>query len=96
MSVADSIAAALEGRSRLLVLDNCEHVLDAAADLVDAILATSDDGENPGDQQRGTPGGRRTTLACAPLDLHSGSIRALRRYSSTRSGGARRHHVAGR
>ena len=30
-----------KGRVRLLVFDNCEHVLDAAADLVDAILAQS-------------------------------------------------------
>ena len=41
MSLADSVAAALEGRSRLLVFDNCEHVLDAAADLIEAILAAS-------------------------------------------------------
>jgi predicted ATPase len=40
-SVANSVAAALEGRSRLLVFDNCEHVLDAAADLIEAILAAS-------------------------------------------------------
>jgi predicted ATPase len=40
-SVADSVAAALEGRVRLLVFDNCEHVLDAAADLIEAILAHS-------------------------------------------------------
>jgi predicted ATPase/class 3 adenylate cyclase len=40
-SVAQSVAAALEGRVRLLVLDNCEHVLDAAADLIEAILAAS-------------------------------------------------------
>jgi predicted ATPase len=40
-SVAESVAAALEGRVRLLVFDNCEHVLDAAADLVEAILAAS-------------------------------------------------------
>ena len=40
-SVSDSIAAALEGRVRLLVFDNCEHVLDAAADLIEAILAHS-------------------------------------------------------
>ena len=32
------MASALEGRSRLLVFDNCEHVLDAAADLIEAIL----------------------------------------------------------
>ena len=38
-SVTDSIAQALSGRRLLIVLDNCEHVLDAAADLVDAVLA---------------------------------------------------------
>ena len=40
-SVSESVAAALEGRLRLLVFDNCEHVLDAAADLIEAILADS-------------------------------------------------------
>ena len=40
-SVSDSIAAALEGRVRLLVFDNCEHVLNAAADLIEAIFAQS-------------------------------------------------------
>jgi hypothetical protein len=41
MSAGESIAAALEGRMRLLVFDNCEHVRDAAADLVESILAQS-------------------------------------------------------
>jgi len=41
LSVAESVAAALEGRSRLLVFDNCEHVLDAAADMIEAILSHS-------------------------------------------------------
>ena len=54
------VAAALEGRVRLLVFDNCEHVLDAAADLVEAILAqsatvrvfaTSREGLGVGDEQ---------------------------------------------
>ena len=40
-TVSESVATALEGRVRLLVFDNCEHVLDAVADLVDAILASS-------------------------------------------------------
>ncbi len=40
-SVAQSVAAALEGRVRLLVFDNCEHVVDSVADLVEAILAAS-------------------------------------------------------
>ncbi|MDT5256077.1 MAG: hypothetical protein QOD10_1157 [Mycobacterium sp.] len=33
-SVSESVAAALEGRVRFLVFDNCEHVLVAAADLI--------------------------------------------------------------
>ncbi len=39
--MTDSLALALEGRSRLLVLDNCEHVLTAAADTVEAIISRS-------------------------------------------------------
>ncbi|HEY9265361.1 MAG TPA: adenylate/guanylate cyclase domain-containing protein, partial [Mycobacterium sp.] len=41
MTVTESVAAALDGRIRLMVLDNCEHVLDAAAELIEAILAHS-------------------------------------------------------
>ncbi|AEV72144.1 putative ATPase [Mycolicibacterium rhodesiae NBB3] len=42
MTVSGSIAAALEGRVRLLIFDNCEHVLDAAADVIELVLAQSD------------------------------------------------------
>ena len=41
MTVSESVAAALEGRSRLLVFDNCEHVLDTAADIIEAIFSHS-------------------------------------------------------
>jgi predicted ATPase len=40
-TVTESVASALEGRVRLLVFDNCEHLRDAAADLIEAILAQS-------------------------------------------------------
>src|SRR5271163_3190844 len=40
-TVTESVASTLEGRSRLLVFDNCEHVLNAAADLIEAIFAHS-------------------------------------------------------
>ena len=59
-SVTESVAAALEGRVRLLVFDNCEHLLDAAADLIEAIfeqsatvkiLATSREGMGVADEQ---------------------------------------------
>jgi predicted ATPase len=39
--VSESVASALEGRVRLLVFDNCEHVVDSVADLLAAILAAS-------------------------------------------------------
>jgi predicted ATPase len=39
LSATGSIAESLVGRRLLLVMDNCEHVLGAAADLVEAILA---------------------------------------------------------
>jgi predicted ATPase len=39
--VSESVAAALDGMIRLLVIDNCEHLREAAADLVEAILAQS-------------------------------------------------------
>jgi predicted ATPase len=41
LTVAKSVAAALEGRSRLLVFDNCEHVLDAAANMIETVLPHS-------------------------------------------------------
>ncbi|MFB9371136.1 BTAD domain-containing putative transcriptional regulator [Kitasatospora albolonga] len=40
-SAAASLAAALRGRRTLLVLDNCEHVIDAAAALVAELLAVA-------------------------------------------------------
>ncbi len=39
MSTTESLCAALDGRRLLLVLDNCEHLVVEAADLVDELLA---------------------------------------------------------
>ena len=39
----DALASYLADRRVLIVLDNCEHVLDAAADLVDALLESAPD-----------------------------------------------------
>ena len=39
--MAESWPPPWRAESRLLVFDNCEHVLDAAADLIEAILAHS-------------------------------------------------------
>ena len=43
MSIADALAGRLSLRQMLLVLDNCEHVLDAVAQLCAAVLSSADD-----------------------------------------------------
>ena len=40
-TLTEVVASAQEGRRRLLLFDNCEHLRDAVGDLVDAILAHS-------------------------------------------------------
>jgi predicted ATPase len=42
LSTIDSVAGGVAARRLLLVLDNCEHVLDAVAGLVEAVLARSE------------------------------------------------------
>ena len=60
LSLTDTIAAVMDNKSRLLVFDNCEHVLDAAAGLIGTImersstvrmLATSREGLGMADEQ---------------------------------------------
>jgi predicted ATPase/DNA-binding CsgD family transcriptional regulator len=43
MSIAEALAERLSRQQLLLVLDNCEHVLDAAAQLCEALLVAADD-----------------------------------------------------
>jgi non-specific serine/threonine protein kinase len=43
MSISDSLAAVLTRRQLLIVLDNCEHVLAAVAELCGALLPAADD-----------------------------------------------------
>jgi predicted ATPase/DNA-binding NarL/FixJ family response regulator len=43
MSIVDALAERLSRQQLLLVLDNCEHVLDAAAELCTALLVSADD-----------------------------------------------------
>ena len=42
-SLTDSIAAALTGKRSLVLLDNCEHLVDAAAGLVSTVAAACPD-----------------------------------------------------
>ena len=81
MTVSESVAAALDGRVRLLVFDNCEHVVDAAADLVDTIRREGDNGTAPGHQPRGTRSRRRAACGgCPSLEVGAagGVVRGAR------------------
>jgi predicted ATPase/class 3 adenylate cyclase len=42
MTMSESLAVALDGRVRLLVFDNCEHVVDAVVRLIESVVARSD------------------------------------------------------
>jgi len=41
MSITESVTQSLADRRALMVFDNCEHVLDAAADLLESVLSAS-------------------------------------------------------
>jgi predicted ATPase len=71
-TVSESVAAALEGRVRLLVIDNCEHVLDAAADLVHAILAESATVRILATSREGLGVGEEQVRRVMSLDINSG------------------------
>ncbi len=73
-TVSESIVTALESRRALLVLDNCEHVIDGAADLARAVaegcpnvrvLATSREGLGLPDEQ---------LIAVAPLEPEGSGV----------------------
>ena len=64
-SVSESVAAALEGRVRLLVFDNCEHVLRRRRRSDRGDPGALGDGEDLGHQPRRTGGRRRAVVAGA-------------------------------
>ena len=66
------MAAALEGRVRLLVFDNCEHVRDAAADLIEAILAQSSTVKVLATSREGLAVGDEQVWPVPSLDLSGG------------------------
>jgi predicted ATPase len=72
-TVTESLAAALEGRSRLLVFDNCEHVVDSVADLVEAILAASATVTILATSREGLGVGQEQLWRVPSLDINSGT-----------------------
>jgi predicted ATPase len=72
-TVSESVAAALEGRIRLLVIDNCEHVVDSVADLVEAILAASATVTILGTSREGLGVAEERLWRVPSLDVNSGN-----------------------
>src|SRR5277367_2072750 len=72
-TVSDSVAGALEGRVRLLVFDNCEHVLDSVADLIEAILAASATVTILGTSREGLGVSEEQLWRVPSLDVNSGT-----------------------
>lgn len=72
LTVTDSVAEALSGRRLLVVLDNCEHVLDAAADLVEMILARSETVKIMATSREGLRVGAEHLWSVPSLDVASG------------------------
>ncbi|WP_232079295.1 ATP-binding protein [Mycobacterium conspicuum] len=72
-TVEESVASALEDRVRLLVFDNCEHVVDSAADLVEAILAASATVTILATSREGLGSGDEKLWRVPSLDVNSGT-----------------------
>jgi predicted ATPase/class 3 adenylate cyclase len=72
MSVTESVASAVQERSRLLVFDNCEHVIDAAADIVEAILVRSATVTVLATSREGLRLDEELLWTVPSLDVHSG------------------------
>ena len=72
MTVTESLALALSGRRLLIVFDNCEHVLDAAAGVVEAILASTTTVSIIATSREALGVGGEHTWPVPPLDIDAG------------------------
>ena len=72
LSLSDSVAAALEGRCRLLVFDNCEHVLNAAADIIESIIAAIGHGQDLATSREGLRLADEQLWPVPSLDVRAG------------------------
>ena len=74
--INDSIAEALSGRKLLVVLDNCEHVLDAAADVVETLLSQTTEVSVVATSREGLRVGAEHLWPVPSLDVRSGTTPA--------------------
>jgi predicted ATPase len=73
MSITASVAQALSHRRLLLVLDNCEHVLDAAAEVVETILAGTSTAKVIATSREGLRVGAEQLWPVPSLDVRAGT-----------------------
>ncbi len=90
LTVSESVASALQERSRLLVFDNCEHVIDAAAGIVDAILARSATVTVLATSREGLRLDEELLWAVPSLDVHGGPESAAAQLFVERAGAVAR------
>src|SRR5205807_274382 len=67
-----TVAEALSGRSRLLVIDNCEHVLEEAASAIELILTRSDIVRILATSREGLGVAGEQLVPVPPLDVEGG------------------------
>jgi predicted ATPase/DNA-binding SARP family transcriptional activator len=73
LSVPESVWHALAGRKMLLVLDNCEHLLQAAADLVESMIARATSVKVLTTSREGLRVAGECQWPVPPLDCQSGT-----------------------
>jgi len=76
LSMTASLIQALSGRRLLVVLDNCEHLLDAAADLVEQLLTHTTTVRVIATSREGLRVGAEQLWSVPSLDVHEGSASA--------------------
>ena len=72
-SMAESVAEAMEGKTQLLVVDNCEHLRDAAAEVIETILARSSTVHILATSREGLGLADEHLWAVPSLDVHAGT-----------------------
>ena len=73
LSVPDSLAESFSGRAALIVLDNCEDVLDAAADVIEAVLGGTAQVKVLATSREGLGVGAERLWPVPPLNTSGGS-----------------------
>jgi predicted ATPase/DNA-binding SARP family transcriptional activator len=76
LGVTESLVRSLSGRRLLIILDNCEHVLDAAAGLVEALLARTSTVQVIATSREGLRVGAEQLWVVPPLGVQGGTASA--------------------